>query len=101
MLTQGCLRELGFSSIGEFIDDFNKKEHNAKKSAWRLKNKDEVNAKERERKQRERALNKDENNAKRQERYDPEKEHLRKAKQYTQDPEKERERRRDRLKLWG
>ena len=50
VLTQGCLRGLGFSSISEFIDDFNRKEHNAKKKEWRLKNKDDVNAKEREKK---------------------------------------------------
>ena len=99
VLTEGCLRGLGFSSINEFTEDYKKKENNARQKAWRDKNKEAVNTKERARKaaeyernpekeqarkRREHEVNKDEAKIKRKEEYDPDKEHLRKAKQYTQ-----------------
>ena len=114
VLTEGCMKALGFSSIKEFTEDYNKKENNARQKAWCDKNKKAVNAKERARKaaeyernpekerarkaaeydqdpekeqarkRREHEVNKDKAKIKRKEEYDPDKEHLRKAKQYTQ-----------------
>ena len=93
------MKALGFSSIKEFTEDYNKKENNARQKAWRDKNKKAVNTKERARKaaeydqdpekeqarkRREHEVNKDKAKIKRKEEYDPDKEHLRKAKQYTQ-----------------
>ena len=77
MLTEGCLRRLGFSSIEEFAEDYSRKQNNARQKAWRDKNKEAVNVKRQE-----------ENRA------NPEKERMRKAAEYAQDPEKERARKR-------
>ena len=114
VMTEGCMRDLGFSSLEEFTEDYKRTENNSRQKAWRDKNKKAVHAKERARKaaeyaldpekektrkRREHDLNQDEKNEKRRERwdenkdgendkrreeYDPDKEHLRKAKQYTQ-----------------